>query len=192
MNDPFTSRVPDILPEAATDCPSRTLQSLFDYTEWLMQRAAGACRNLPDGLFTAPTVFANGRNLGNGSLRETLLHMACIEQRWVGVRLLGQPFRPAKEQFPPQNYPDVDSIMQVWADGRLLTMRWLAGHADVLDTPRETLGIFGGPNFRSTPRELLLHALTHTIGHRSDLSSQFSFHGLDLPGLDYVIFVSHK
>jgi len=83
---------------------SKELDLLFAYTGWLMRRAGDACRQLPEGVFTAPTVFANGINLGNGSLRETLLHMAMIEQRWIKVRLMGFPYRPAKVDFPPENY----------------------------------------------------------------------------------------
>jgi uncharacterized damage-inducible protein DinB len=168
----------------------RELDVLLAYTDWLMERAAGACRGLPAGLFTAPTLFGNGRNLGNGSLRDTLLHMSMIEHRWVGVRLCGKPFRPSKDEYPPQNYPGVDSIMQVWHSGRALSLEWLGEHAGELDTPRDILGIFGGASLRATPRDLFTHMLTHTAGHRSDLSSQFSFHGLDLPGLDYILFVA--
>jgi uncharacterized damage-inducible protein DinB len=167
----------------------KELDVLFAYTDWLMQRAAEACRQLPAGIFTAPTVFANGVNLGNGSLRETLLHMAMIEQRWIKVRLMGYPYRPAKEEFPPANYPTVESIMQVWHAGRALSLEYLVQHMDELDTPRQMTGIFGSAPISATPRDLFTHALTHTIGHRSDLSSQFSFHGLEAPSFDYIVFV---
>jgi uncharacterized damage-inducible protein DinB len=170
----------------------KDLELLFAYTDWLMNRAAEACRALPADVFTAPTTFANGRNLGIGSLRDTLLHMAMIEQRWISVRLLGKPYRPAKEEFPPQNYPDVDSVMRVWQDGRTLTHRWLGEHAGELDTPREMTGIFGGGTLLATPRDLLLHTLTHTAGHRSDLTSQFSYHGTDAPVFDYIVFVAGR
>jgi uncharacterized damage-inducible protein DinB len=168
------------------------LDTLFAYSEWLMQRAAGACEVLPAGLFTAPTTLPNGRNLGHGSLRDTLLHMAMIEQRWVGVRLLGQPYRPARESFPPDDYPDVARVMQVWQRGRAMSNEWLRGHASELDTPRKMTGIFGTASFQTIPRNLFMHALTHTIGHRSDLSSQFSFHGLDAPPSDYIVFVADR
>jgi uncharacterized damage-inducible protein DinB len=165
------------------------LNILLAYTDWLMNRAGKACRQLPAGVFTTPTVFANGKYLGSGSLRDTLLHMACVEQRWVKVRLLGQPYRPLKEEIPSKNYPDVDSILQAWSAGRALSMQYLSAHAGELDVPREVRGIFGGTNIRSTPRDLFTHALTHTVGHRSDLSSQFSYHGLDSPEFDYIVYV---
>jgi uncharacterized damage-inducible protein DinB len=162
---------------------------LFGYTDWLMNRAGNACKQLPAGVFTAPTVFANGKNLGSGSLRDTLLHMASVEQRWVKVRLLGQPYRPLKEEFPAGHYPDVDSILQTWSAGRALSMQYLTAHTDELDIPRDVRGIFGRANIRATPRDLFTHALTHTVGHRSDLSSQFSYHGLDAPEFDYIVYV---
>jgi uncharacterized damage-inducible protein DinB len=168
---------------------SKELDLLFTYTGWLMRRAGDACRQFPEGVFTAPTVFANGIKLGNGSLRETLLHMAMIEQRWIKVRLMGFPYRPANVDFPPENYPTVDSIMQVWHIGRALSMQYLAQHAGELDVPREMIGIFGSAAILGTPRDLFTHALTHTIGHRSDLSSQFSFYGLEAPSFDYIVFV---
>ncbi len=165
------------------------LDLLFRYTEWLMQRMGEACGQLPAGVFTAPTVFPNGIPLGLGSLRDTLLHMAIIEQRWVGVRLLGQPYRPTKEAFPPDNYPDLPSILEVWRAGRQMSMDYLAGHTGELDTPRPVTGIFGRTSVQATPRDLFTHALTHTVGHRSDLSSQFSFHGLEAPNFEYIVFV---
>ena len=167
----------------------RELDVLFAYTEWLMQRAGEACRLLPAGAFTAPTIFPNGINLGHGSLRDTLLHMAMIEQRWVCVRLLGQPYRPAREAFPPANYPDVPDVLDVWRAGRRMATDYLTGHAAELDTPRPMTGIFGGSAVQATPRDLFTHALTHTVGHRSDLSSQFSFLGLEAPALDYIVYV---
>ena len=162
---------------------------LLAYTDWLMQRAAEACRQLPAGIFSAPTVFANGVNLGNGSLRETLLHMAVIEQRWIKIRLMGYPYRPVKEAFPLALYTDVESIMQAWHEGRALSLQYLAQHAGELDVPRPMTGIFGAGTVNATPRDLFTHALTHTVGHRSDLSSQFSFHGLEAPSFDYIVFV---
>jgi uncharacterized damage-inducible protein DinB len=170
----------------------RELDVLFAYTEWLMQRAGEACGKLPEGVFTAPTVFPNGINLGNGSLRNTLLHIAMIEQRWVSVRLLGQPYRPAKDAFPPANYPDVPSILEVWRTGRKMSMDYLAAHMDELDTPRQMVSIFGSAPIQATPRDLFTHALTHTVGHRSDISSQFSFHGLDAPSFEYIVFVQES
>ena len=115
--------------------------------------------------------------------------MAMIEQRWIKIRLTGYPYRPAKEAFPPANYPSVDSIMQVWRDGRAMSMQYLTEHTAELDTPRQMLGIFGGAAIQATPRDLFTHALTHTIGHRSDLSSQFSFHGLEAPSFDYIAYI---
>ncbi len=168
------------------------LDSLLSYTDWLMNRVTDACRALPAGLFTAPTIFPNGRALGNGSLRDTFLHMAMIEHRWVGIRLLGQPYRPTGEQFPPHAYPDPDRVMDVWRSGRALTQQWLSARAAELDTPQEMQGIFGQASFRATPRDLLTHALTHTISHRGDITSQLSFLGVEPPILDYVIYAQSK
>ena len=86
-----------------------------------------------------------------------------IEQRWIKIRLTGYPYRPAKEAFPPANYPSVDSIMQVWRDGRAMSMQYLTEHTAELDTPRQMLGIFGGAAIQATPRDLFTHALPYSI-----------------------------
>ena len=165
------------------------LDAMLAYTDWLMNRVADACRALPTGLFTAPTVFPNGHALGLGSLCDTFLHMAQNEHRWVGLRFHNLPYRPAREQFPPDDYRDVERVVQLWRSGRALTTHWLAEHQAELDTPREFEGIFGKTTLHTTPRHVLLHTLTHTISHRGDITSQFSFLGAEPPELDYIVFV---
>ncbi|HEY3107749.1 MAG TPA: DinB family protein [Chloroflexota bacterium] len=142
------------------------LVKLFEHNHWANLRAVEACADLTDAQLDA-TVPGTA-----GSVRETLMHVAGAEQRYV-MRLSGrQPTYAERE-----GWPGAETLKQALDEsGRALIA--LAERAD----PDEVLeGEYSGRPYRLSVATLYVQAINHATEHRSQIATILTQQGVDPP-----------
>ncbi|MDP9471917.1 MAG: DinB family protein [Chloroflexota bacterium] len=147
---------------------SSILIKLFEHNRWANLRAVEACARLTDTQLDA-TVPGTA-----GSVRETLMHIAGAEQRYV-QRLSGQA--PTYNERDGGRWPGVDTLRQALdaSGGALID---LAGRAD----PDEVLEseVHGRPA-KLPAATVYVQAINHATEHRSQLATILTQQGAEPP-----------
>lgn len=144
------------------------LVKLFEHNHWANLRAADACAGLTDAQLDA-TVQGTA-----GSVRDTLMHIAGAEQRYV-MRLSGrQPTYGERD-----GWSGASPLRQALDEsGRALIE--LAGHAD----PDEVLqGEYQGEPYDLPVATIYVQAINHATEHRSQIATILTQQGLEPPDL---------
>lgn len=154
-------------------------QDLFDHNDWANTKIWGLCAELSDEQLDRP------REMGFGSLRNTLFHILEAEKIWL-ERWLGQPWRPL----------EVDA-------GELSVAAIAAEAKPVADQRNELIANEQGADFtrvvefqdsKRNPGRLpigglLNHVSNHGIHHRAQVLSFLRTYGITVPaGLDYLFW----
>ncbi len=139
---------------------------MFEHNLWANQGAVEVCAGLPDALLDA-TVQGTA-----GSIRETLMHIAGAEQRYV-MRLSGRTPKYGEED----GWPGLPALAQTLGEsGRLLID--LAAKAD----PEEVLeGESQGQRIRLPVAIVYVQAINHATEHRSQIATILTQQGVDAP-----------
>jgi uncharacterized damage-inducible protein DinB len=142
------------------------LVKLFEHNRWANLRAVEACAGLPDAQLDA-TVQGTA-----GTVRDTMMHIAGAEQRYV-MRLSGrQPTYGERD-----GWPGVDTLRQALDEsGRALID--LAGRAD----PDEVLeGEYQGQPYELPVSTIYVQAINHATEHRSQIATILTQQGIEPP-----------
>lgn len=155
------------------------IDDLFHYNDWANGRILDMCRGLSE------SDLDQGREMGFGSLRNTLFHILAAEEVWY-ERWMNEPWRP----FPMQ------------ADG--LALQEIADRLTLVSSRRQRLlnderecgwrrncQYQDGSRKSHTNRldQLLLHVANHGIHHRAQALSYLKQFGKTVPGgLDYIFY----
>ena len=142
------------------------LVRMFEHHHWANLRTLAAGADLDDaGLDT--TVVGT-----RDSIRETLMHIAGAEQRYV-MRLAKRP--PAYDER--EGWPGLERLRQLLDEsGRLLID--LAGSAD----PDEVLrGEYRGEAYALPAALLYVQAISHATEHRSQIATILTQRGIEPP-----------
>ncbi|CAA9541404.1 MAG: hypothetical protein AVDCRST_MAG49-883 [uncultured Thermomicrobiales bacterium] len=142
------------------------LVKLFEHNRWANLRAVEACAGLDDAHLGA-TVAGTA-----GSVRDTLMHIAGAEQRYV-ERLSGR--RPTYGER--DGWPGTEALRQALDEsgGALIA---LAGNAD----PDEVLrGEYQGRPVALPVATLYVQAINHATEHRSQIATILTQQGVEPP-----------
>jgi uncharacterized damage-inducible protein DinB len=159
----------------------RTLADLYAYNAWANAQVFALCRAVDQAQLDeqAPGTY--------GTLTETLKHLAQVEAVYA---LLLQD-KPLASQEPRDQFFAHDLA---WFTDLMVRVGWqytelLANASDAFY--EEPLGV---PwfDFALTKHDGLLQVLSHSAHHRAQVFSVLGQRGIDVPDLDYVLFVESK
>jgi uncharacterized damage-inducible protein DinB len=167
---------PDTWPTAQLD--ATTLRRLFDYTDWATTEVLQRADKLSDAELDRPF------DMGPGTLRKTLLHLADAE-RWWYANWTGQP---------PREFGGLSA--------KLPTAQLLGGYRQAADARNALVGectpdelqravtAYLRPDIavRFRVGESLLQLYAHATHHRAQAINMLRQLGLEPPVLDYVLF----
>ncbi|MEW6048774.1 MAG: DinB family protein [Bacillota bacterium] len=156
------------------------LRELFAWDGKVRQIIFDAVRGLTAEQLSRPVGF------GKGSLLGILLHVYSAQLNWVTRRIWGQ----ARQEVDTADLADPARLRAAWDDLDRTTERTLAELTpqqlnEVVEAPRTEPGT---PPWRATRAQMLLHAGTHAIYHRSQIRRALKELGRELPELDYIFF----
>ena len=159
----------------------RTLTDLFTYNTWANARIFATCVSLDQAWLDAeaPGTY--------GTLTETLMHLVQVEKVYASM-LRDEPLPSAEERdafFTHDLAWFADTAAQlgsVYAD--------LAAHTDdaFLAAPLHVPWF----DFALTKHDGLLQVLSHSAQHRAQVFSVLGQRGVEVPDLDYVLFVESQ
>ena len=158
-----------------------TLADLYAYNTWANGQVFAVCRDVDAARLDAEAPGTRG------TLTETLKHMVQVEVVYA-LMLEDKPRLTAEER---------DAF---WAHD----LAWLAettaragqGYAELLANASD--GFYDQPlnvpwfDFTLTKHDGLLQVLSHSAQHRAQVFSVLGQHGIEVPDLDYVLFVRSK
>lgn len=160
----------------------RTLSDLYAYNAWANARVFATCREVDQARLDAdaPGTF--------GTLFETLKHLAQVELVYA-LMLRDQPLPASQEARDEFFAHDLAWFAQAVArvDQQYAEMLASAGD-DFYDQPLHVPWF----DFALTKHDGLLQVLGHSALHRAQVFSVLGQHGVEVPDLDYVLFVESK
>jgi uncharacterized damage-inducible protein DinB len=159
----------------------RTLQDLFAYNAWANAQVFAVCRDVEQAQLdaTAPGTI--------GTIAETLTHLVGVEVAYIFM-LRGE----------------MDALQRLRGQSSTLSLEALAQRAARLgEEYRELLAgadaaFYDEPlnvpwfDFALTRRDGLLQVLSHSAQHRAQVFSVLGERGVEVPDLDYVLYVKSK
>ena len=159
-----------------------TLSDLYAYNAWANAQVFGACRRVDQARLDeeAPGTF--------GSIAETLKHLAQVELVYY-LMLRDQPLPASQEARDEFFAHDLAWFAETLA-------RVGQGYLDLLAHASEDY--YSQPlnvpwfDFALTKHDGLLQVLSHSAQHRAQVFSVLGQRGIEVPDLDYVLFVESK
>lgn len=159
----------------------RTLADLYAYNAWANAQVFALCRDVDQAQLDE---HAPGTS---GTLAETLKHLAQVE----AVYALMLQDRPLPTQESPEQFfaHDVAWFADLMARVGREYAELLANASDSFyDEPLRVPWF----DFALTKHDGLLQVLSHSAQHRAQVFSVLGQRGIDVPDLDYVLFVKSK
>lgn len=159
----------------------RTLTDLFAYNAWANAQVFAACRDVDQARLDAqaPGTY--------GTITDTLKHLAQVEIAYVYM-LQDKPLPTGEERetfFTHDLAWFADALGQIGQEYSAL----VANASDAFyDEPLHVPWF----DFALTKHDGLLQVLSHSAQHRAQVFSVLGQHGIEVPDLDYVLFVESK
>lgn len=153
----------------------RTLQSLYAYNTWANARVFAVCREVdqPQLEEQAPGTF--------GTIAVTLQHLVVVEDVYARM-LRDEPL----ERVDSRGDHDLDWLAERAAQLGGEYARMLAGAgASFYDEPLRVPWF----DFALAKHDGLLQVLSHSAQHRAQVFSILGARGVEVPDLDYVLYV---
>lgn len=155
------------------------IDDLFLYNTWAHGRIFKLCEGLTDSQLDEP------RDMGFGSLRNTLFHILAAEEIWL-ERWNSIPWRPFETEAKGLPLAEIARRLEVVS----------AGRKQLMDRERDSLWRRDceykdskGNAYRNRLDGLLMHVANHGIHHRAQALSYLKQFGRTVPGgLDYIFF----
>ena len=155
------------------------LEDLYRYNDWANDRIFALCRSLTDSQLDEP------REMGFGSLRNTLFHILAAEEIWF-ERWNGDPWRAFQTHADSLPIKDISARLHLVSDRRkaLLDREHADGWRRIVQFKDGQ-----GREFSVALRDLALHVANHGIHHRAQALSFLKSFGQTVPGgLDYLFY----
>jgi uncharacterized damage-inducible protein DinB len=156
------------------------LTTMFAYNSARNERILDCAARLTDAQLDAPTGY------GHGSIRKTLWHMLIVEYGWRSF-LLGVDARKLPPPVPPTG-----SVAEFQAFRRDESERARAYVADLdeegLVAPTGFM-IPGASGGALVVWQILMHILTHSAQHRSELALWLTQHGQSPGDIDFLFYM---
>jgi len=155
-----------------------TLAILFDHHRWAMEQVCNAAEPLKDALLDRPV------EMGLGSLRKTIQHLAQAEKAWM--ERIAAP-SPAPIQFAevPKAPGELLKVLEALHAER---NGWLAKQCDEsLQTQHAYLNT-RGEQFSDRLCDILLHVYNHGVHHRAQIVNMLRHCGVQPLKIDYIFY----
>lgn len=155
------------------------VDDLYRYNTWANDRILALSTDLSDQQLDEP------REIGFGSLRNTLFHILAAEQIWL-ERWQGGPWRPLPIDANGLSVSEIgNQLRQTAADRQIILDR---GRPDDWESVCQYKDSKGNP-YSNPLVDLLLHVANHGIHHRAQALYFLKGFGRTVPGgLDYLFF----
>lgn len=150
---------------------SKPLAEALRYNAWANRELFEACRALTDKQLDT---HLRGTS---GSVRELLLHIAGGQQTFV-LRTKGRQHEDELDRG--SDWPGFDRLIEIINH----TSDELIAIADELAYDEEVDLPFGGKLYRFPKRFFLVHALAHSVEHRTEVKVALAHIGVETPDLD--------
>ena len=150
---------------------NKSLAEMFHYNAWANQTLFSALRDL------TPQQLDTHVPGASGSLREVILHIVGAQQTFI-LRTVGRQHEGELHRNSP--WPGMQQLLDLLdsTDRRLIEI------AQHLDDKQEVDLPYQGVSYRFPTRFFLVHALTHSVEHRTELKFALAHLGIDTPDLD--------
>lgn len=160
----------------------RTLTDLYAYNAWANDQVFAACRKVDQSRLDddAPGTF--------GSIAETLKHMAQVELVYL-LMLRDQPLpatQEARDEFFAHDLAWFAATLAHAGQGYIALLA--SAGEDFYDQPLHVPWF----DFALTKHDGLLQVLSHSAQHRAQVFSVLGQRGIEVPDLDYVLFVESR
>src|SRR5262245_44404638 len=160
----------------------KDLETLFDHGYWANRKLFEVASQLTPEQFTQPLAG------GDGSVRNTMVHMLNAEWGWLdrcGGRARGAPLDPV-------DYPTVAALVETWIQVEASVREFLSTLRDE-DLARHVEFAIGGMDKRSMPLgEVLQHAANHGGRHRGQVSLRLRLLGYAPDNFDLLLYYGEK
>ena len=156
------------------------LKELFEWDRKVRRVIFDAMEGLSPEELNRPLGF------GKGSLFAILFHVYSAHLNWITRRIWGQP----RQEPDAAELSDPQRLKAAWEALDRLTDETLTKLTpDQLNEVVDVPGPDPSTRWRATRAQLLLHAATHPIYHRSQIRRALKELGRELPELDYIRYV---
>lgn len=158
---------------------NKSLAEMFQYNAWANRRLFDACRQLTGEQLEAHVPGTSG------PIREILTHITGAQQTFV-LRTKGRQHEGELTRQSP--WPGIQQLIDIveQTDAQLIAIaRQLDGDEQV-DLP------YMGVTYRFPQRFFLVHALTHSAEHRTELKVALAQLGVETPDLDAWDYATEK
>jgi len=147
------------------------LSEVFRYNRWANERLLAACRSLPEEALDASVAGTYG------SIRQTLTHLVGGQQTFV-LRTHGRQHEGELSASAP--WPGWDALCGIARQ----SSEDLIAIADALVAGEEVVLPWAGTDYRFPRVFFLVHALEHSVEHRTQVVVTIAQLGLPAPDLD--------
>ena len=155
----------------------QTFREMFRYGDAATDRILDAAAALDDAALDRPL------DLGMGSVREILRHLAAAEETWV-ARVGGEAQAPFRQGQMPRDVAGLRSLLHALRPRRDA----LLGGGDALDADLDYRDSKGGL-YRAARRQMFLQLALHSHHHRAQLANALRRAGGAALDLDFMYAV---
>ena len=148
-----------------------TLKEMFLYNRWANQALFEACRELTDTQLDSQVKGISG------TVRVLLMHIAGGQQTQI-LRTKGRQHEGELHRW--SDWPGIDKVIEITDDtsNELIAIAENIDEVDEIDLP------YQGKSYRFPKRFFLVHALVHSIEHRTEVKAALGNMGIETPDLD--------
>lgn len=148
-----------------------SLAEMFIYNAWANHELFEACRSLSD-----EQLDTRVRGI-SGTVRELLMHIAGGQQTMI-LRTEGLQHEGELNRW--STWPGIDQVIEIAKE----TSQGLISIAEQINGDEEVDLAYQGKTYRYPTRFFLVHALEHSIEHRTEVKTALGYIGIETPDLD--------
>lgn len=148
-----------------------SLAEMFKYNAWANHELFEACRLLTDEQLDAQVQGISG------TVRELLMHIAGGQQTMI-LRTKGRQHEGELDRW--STWPGIDQVIAITEE----TSQALISIAEQMNGDEEVDLEYQGKTYRYPKRFFLVHALEHSIEHRTEVKVALRLIGIETPDLD--------
>lgn len=155
------------------------LEDLFAHNDWANQKILDLCQDLSNDQLDAP------REIGFGSLRNTIFHTLEAEKIWL-ERWLGEPWRPLEKEAGERSVDQIraEAMQTARKRNQLIRTERESGFSRIIEFQDSLQN-----QYRLPLGDLMNHVSNHGIHHRAQALNYLRSFGKTVPaGLDYLFF----
>lgn len=150
---------------------SESLAEMFRHNAWANQQLFEACEGLSDAQLDATVVGTFG------SIRDTLMHIAGNQERYVAALAESGPVTVIRESEPFPGVAELGDAVRTSSEALVELAAQAQSGATVATTYR-------GEDFTLPVWLLLVQAIYHATDHRSQVATILTQQGIEPPSID--------